>query len=66
MSIRCKHDCFNCKFDDCVLPEDRLSLEERREIRERDNRYFNAIEAKGVVKQRPNRKRQRTKRRVVV
>ena len=62
MGVRCKHDCFNCRFNDCVIDEKNISLEERREIRERDSRYFNAIEANGVIKQRPTRRKHRGRR----
>jgi hypothetical protein len=63
MSTKCKHDCFNCPYDDCKI--ETASSEERKEIRERDNRYYNSIESKGVVKQRPNRAKHRGKRRVI-
>ena len=57
---QCNHDCFNCTYDDCVV--NTLSSEDRKEIRERDNRYYNAIEAKGIIRQRPTRAKHRGRR----
>ena len=57
MKVKCGRDCFNCPYEDCMV--ETASLEERKEIRERDNRYYNAIDAKGVVKQKPTRRKHR-------
>ena len=58
---KCKHnDCFSCPYEDCI--SDILSSEDRKEIRERDNRYYNAIEAKGIIRQRPTRAKHRGRR----
>lgn len=56
----CNRDCFNCIYDDCVVEE--LSDDERKEIRERDNRYYNAIETRGIIKQKPTRAKHRGRR----
>lgn len=31
----CDRDCFNCKYDDCILTEEKISIEKIREINER-------------------------------
>ena len=37
---KCNEDCFNCVHDDCIV--DVLSSKDRKEITERDKRYFNS------------------------
>ena len=53
---KCNHDCFNCQYPDCVI--ETISPEERKEINERDKRYFTPV-ATRVVIQRANRARQK-------
>lgn len=57
---KCNRDCFNCVYDDCIV--DIASSAERKEIRERDNRHYNAIEAKYIIKQKPTRAKYRGRR----
>ena len=52
----CDKDCFNCTEPDCTL--DGLTQKDRKEIRERDNRYFNSIEVT-CAKQMPRRARKK-------
>lgn len=58
---KCKHDCFNCPYDDCII--ETASSEELKEIRERDKRYFNE-KTGNVLKQKPTRARNRYSRKV--
>lgn len=51
MKAKCNHKCFECPYDDCIV--ETITLEERKEIRERDSRYFCASESKSIVKQKP-------------
>ncbi len=44
---KCNRDCFNCKYEDCII--EKASSEERKEIRERDNRYFKTNVMTGSV-----------------
>ena len=37
---KCNRDCFNCIEKDCVLPDNYVSHEERKEIRQRDKMVF--------------------------
>lgn len=51
---KCDHNCFECKYDDCII--ENMSSEERKEISDRDKRYFNSISTTGsVVKARARR-----------
>lgn len=52
MSKRCNHDCFNCKFEDCV--NDVLTQKERKEMKERDKNY---VDYGFLIYQRPTRAR---------
>ena len=42
--IKCNYDCFNCIYNDCIV--NTASPSERKEIRERDNRYYNSTGSK--------------------
>ena len=35
----CNHNCFECKFDDCVVSQKDITVTERLESRMRDNVY---------------------------
>ena len=59
MKIKCKHRCFECPYEDCLV--EGISSEERKEIRERDENYFIPLGAKSIVKQRPGRAKHRGK-----
>ena len=37
--VKCKYDCFNCPYEDCKI--ETASSAELKEIRERDNRFYN-------------------------
>lgn len=54
---RCNHDCFNCKFDDCV--NDTITISERAESRQRDINYMSYG---NVIKQRPQKAKHRGRR----
>lgn len=32
----CDRDCFNCRYDDCILPEEKISIDEIKEIDRRE------------------------------
>ena len=53
---KCNRDCFNCKFDDCVV--NGITSEERSEIRERDKKI---VDYGHVLKAIPNRAIKRKK-----
>jgi hypothetical protein len=55
---KCNHDCFNCTYDDCIVGVTQISKEERKEIKERDKRYFNGADSR-ALKQIPSRARQK-------
>lgn len=58
---RCNHDCFNCIYDDCII--EKMSSAERKEVKERDRRYFDVpAKTMSVVKQRPVRAKHRYSR----
>lgn len=54
---KCGYDCFNCPYDDCKI--EKASSAELREIRERDDRFFNTGK---VIKQKPNRARKQARK----
>lgn len=54
---KCNHDCFHCIHDDCIIES--ISAEERIEIKERDKRYYDAIDSQSIIKARPRRKKYR-------
>ena len=54
---KCNHNCFECTYDDCILDDKEITSVERMEIRQRDNRYFNSIESRAIIKQKPTRAR---------
>lgn len=54
---QCNRDCFNCMLRDCSV--DTLSSEERKEIRERDNRYYNATGTGWMGSAKPTKTRRR-------
>ena len=56
---KCNHkDCFTCPYKDCVVND--LTSEDRKEIRERDNRYYNVTTTSGsLVRQKPTRNKMR-------
>lgn len=58
-SKKCDHDCFNCIFDDCVSNE--LTKEERKEIKERDARYFSLTQPVRIQRHRTRRNGMRGK-----
>ena len=58
----CNHNCFCCTHDDCIVSDKSISSAERAEIRERDNRYFNSIDAKPIIRQKYKRARQKYSR----
>lgn len=54
---KCNNDCFNCPYNDCIV--NGITTEDRKEIRERDNRYYNAVSSNWIVNGRPTRARKR-------
>lgn len=57
MAKKCERDCFNCKFDDCII--ETVTKEEREEQNWRDREY---ISYGFVLKQRPARAKHRGRR----
>ena len=58
---RCNNDCFNCIHDDCIISN--ISSKERREIKDRDTRYFGApVKSMSVLVQKPTRAKHRGRR----
>lgn len=58
LQMECNRDCFNCILPDCRVNE--LLPEDRKEIRERDNRYYNVTTTSGsLVRQKPTRNKVR-------
>ena len=57
MAKRCNHDCFNCKYEDCV--NDTITQTEKMESNQRD---FNFIDYGKVLYQKANRKKERGRR----
>ena len=54
---RCRHDCFNCQYDDCV--NETITREERAEARQRDIDFMSYGK---VIKKRPNKSKHRGRR----
>lgn len=54
---KCNQNCFECPYEDCIvegiLPSDRV------EIKQRDDRYFNASELKTIIQQKSQKARKR-------
>ena len=61
---KCNRDYFNCIHDDCVVSLTDISREERKDIKERDKRYFDEMDARTIIKQRPVRAKSRNSRKV--
>lgn len=59
MAKKCDENCFSCIYDDCIM--NGITARDRKEIRDRDSRYFDAIESDigCVIKGRKQRKKHR-------
>ena len=53
---KCNHICFECTYYDCIEDSSIITPEERKEIRDRDDRYFNNVKH---LQQKPTRSRRR-------
>ena len=51
----CQEDCFNCIFEDCIV--NTITSKDRKEITERDKRYYNTGNVS--LKARPRKKKYR-------
>lgn len=54
---KCKRDCFNCLFEDCIV--DSMSSEERHQEKERDQKFSNICFYESIAKARPLRAKNR-------
>lgn len=46
---KCDRDCFNCKYDDCIVSYGDISKKERYEIRERDEKLVSQLNYGSLV-----------------
>lgn len=56
---KCKRDCFNCKYDDCIVES--ITLEERTEIRERDKKLISQLNYGSLAIARPSKAKNKRK-----
>lgn len=52
---KCKHECFECPYDDCIVND--ITSEERKEIKERDKNFTNYGHVLNAIPNRASKRR---------